>query len=271
MKKSVLFASAVLAISSVVSAQQLPPGFPGGPGAIPPAATQPTTQPALLAEGQAGLQKFVDAVKSGNVDALKGAIDTKSDAQRTALESLAKLNSASVGLFNITETKFGKPALEEARLTVDQFPLAFPTIDVKEFYDVKIEGNTLTLIPTETAQLPPIKLAKTADGYKLDSSFLPVPEDVTAEQVAQQGKMFEVVNQVVADTGADVTAGHFRAPDEVIALLNFRMQKAVRKVQQEMMEKAMAEQMKKAAEQAAATTQPAGPVPPAPAPAPAGN
>lgn len=263
--------SASCALAQVPGAPGGEAGFPGGP-ATAPAPLPPTTQPALLKEAQDGLQKIVDAVQSGNAEELKNAVQAKTDAQKKAAENFAKLNAAAVNLFKATETKFGKEALAKADVSLERFPVAFPPLDPKNYVDVKLDGPSVMLVPAPDSGYPELTLVKEDGKYKLDSSLIPTSEEEAGGAESPRDRMFGVMQQELANTNEDVVAGKFRAADEVLPILNVRLQRAMRTLQQEMMEKAFRDQMKRQAEAAGASTQPAGPPVPVPAPtAPAQN
>ena len=192
--------------------------------------TKATSQPGDEAAVKAALKKYNDAVNAGDVAVLKDFIAATSEGQKKALELMARLTGSGRAVYNATLEKFGEKALTEANVERRSFPGGFPPMPVEQM-TIKPEGDTASLVigGPEGPSGPPLTMRRTAGTWKIDGDALLPP--LTDKQIKDQTSILEAAMKAIDDTGADVKAGHIKAADEVVVLMNHRVQKAVQAAQ----------------------------------------
>ena len=192
--------------------------------------TKATSQPGDEAAVRAALKKYNDAVTAGDVAVLKEFISATSDGQKKALDLMSRLTGSGRAVYNATLEKFGEKALTEANVERRSFPGGFPPMPL-DAMTIKPEGDIATLVigGPDGPGGPPLTMRRTAGTWKIDGDALLPP--LTDKQIKDQTSILEAAMKAIDDTGEDVKAGHIKAADEVVVLMNHRVQKAVQAAQ----------------------------------------
>ncbi|MDB5326779.1 MAG: hypothetical protein JWM57_2348 [Phycisphaerales bacterium] len=216
----------VLCLAAVAPAQMLPPG--AAPKPAPATAAAPTSQPEDVAAIRDTLAKYNAAVTAGDVATLQGFIATSSDTQKKALALMGKLTNAGRDVYQAAVTKFGEAELAKNQVERQSFPAGYPALPA-DAVDVVPNGDKASLVNRMAAEAPPLSMKKVDGAWKIDGDAL-LPS-ITEKQLNEQTAVLETAIKQITDTAEDVTAGHFRSPDEIVILMNARVQKAVRAAQ----------------------------------------
>ena len=216
-------AVSILAVSTWVSvspAQMLPPAKPA-----PATAAAPTSQPQDVAAIRQTLAKYNAAVAAGDTATLQGFIATSNDTQKKAMALMGKLTDAGHDVYQAAVKKFGEADLAKNNVERQSFPAGYPALP-DDAVDVVPNGDKATLVNRLAAEAPPLAMKKIDGEWKIDGDAL-LPS-ITDKQLAEQTSVLNSAIEAINETTADVTAGHFRSPDEIVVLMNHRVQKAVR-------------------------------------------
>lgn len=217
-----LSTAAVLCMATLSPAQLLPTAPP------PATAAAPTSQPEDVAAIRATLAKYNAAVAAGDTATLQTFIATSNEIQKKAMALMNKLTGAGRDIYQATVTKFGEAELAKNNVERQSFPAGYPPLPA-DAIDVVPNGDKATLVNRMAAEAPPLAMKKIDGAWKIDGDAL-LP-NITEKQLADQTIVLDSAIGAIGETAADVTAGHFRAPDEVVVLMNGRVQKAVRAAQ----------------------------------------
>ncbi len=214
-------------------------------------ATTPATNPADAAAVKDALTQFNAAVAAGDTITIGKYIDASTDLQKKALAQMTKLTAAGHALYDETAKHFGADKLEADHVSKESFPAGFPQLPVDQL-QVKTSGDAAVFTTDDGTPLP-LTMNKKDGVWKFDGSMM----QVTGEKdLAEREAIINAASEQIEQTRADVSAGHFRSPDEVVVLLQHRVNKVIE-----------AEKMKQAAADAATApaatpTGPVGPVAP---------
>lgn len=217
-----------LTLAALSPAQMLPPTM----APASPPATSPTSQPADVAAIKDTLAKYNAAVETGDVATLKTFISTSTPTQAKALELMGKLTAAGRSVYVAAVEKFTEAGLAKENVEKAAFPGGFPPLPV-DMMDVRPEGDKATLVNRLAAEAPGLSMKKIDGAWKIDGDAL-LPS-VSEKQLGEQTSIIDAAISAITQTAADTKAGHITAADEVIILMNHRVQKAVRAAQQKLM------------------------------------
>ena len=218
--------AAAMAISSAASAQMAPPSEPPAMTPMAPSPTsEPTTEPAEAAAIKAGLATYNKAVDEADVKGLLGTVYVSTDTQKQALQQMAKLTTAGRGLYDASVAAYGVPALTHDNVSKQSFPGGFPQLSGQGL-SVKVSGEKATLSSAQPDGPAALSMIKKDGAWKIDGDALLPP--LGAKELADQTSIIDAVIAAIDDTAADVKATKFRGADEALAIMNVRVQKAVR-------------------------------------------
>jgi hypothetical protein len=226
------FASLILALPlafvAMAPAQLLPPS--NSPASQP--TTAPTSQPADVAAIKETLSKYNAAVDAGDVPVLSGFITTSSPTQQKALALMGRLTTSGRSVYNASVEKFTEAGLAKENVEKAAFPGGFPPLPAEQL-DVRPDGDKASLVNRLAAEAPPLSMKKVDGQWKIDGdSLLP---NVTEKQLTEQTSIIDAAIGAIDQTANDVKLGHITGADEVIVLMNHRVQKAVRAAQMKLM------------------------------------
>ena len=261
LSKSIALAAApalavVLTAAAFAPAQvaPVPAAVPSTMPAVRPTSA-PTTQSAEEKDVRAALVQYNAAVAAGDVPTLIQFISVSTPQQKAALALMGRLTTSGRGVYDAAVAKFGQADLAKEGIDRTAFPAGFPPMPVDDVA-LLVNGPKATLVAKGAADgAQPIALTKKDGQWRIDGdALLPVMSD---KQLAEQTTVLNAAIEQLDQTSGDVKDGRFRAPDEIVVLLNHRVQKAVRTAQ------AKLAPMDDPAMNAPPSTGPAGPAGPA--------
>ena len=186
-------------------------------------ATLPATNPADAAAVKDALGQYNTAVANGDAEGIAKFIDATSDLQKKALTQMGKLTTLGHGLYETTLKQFGQAKLDADHVTKESFPGGFPQLPIEQI-EVKTSGDA-AVFTTEDGQPLPLTMTRKNGVWKFDGSMLQVNSE---KDLSDRDPIITALTDEIGKTGADVTAGHFRSPDEVVVILQHRVSKVVR-------------------------------------------
>ncbi|MGN6506181.1 MAG: hypothetical protein ACTHM6_11515 [Tepidisphaeraceae bacterium] len=204
--------------------------FAQSPSTQPAAA--PTTSPADVADVKAAIAAYNAAVESGDIKTLSSSIAVTTPVQKQAIDLMGTLTKASRGLYQAAVDTYGKDSLAKNNVAKEAFPSGYPSIPA-EAQDIKVTGDKATVSVGTPDGPPPLAMIKKDGAWKIDGDALLPP--MTDKQMTEQRTVIDAAIAAIDDTATDVKAGHFKGPDEALAIMNFRVQKAVRQAQMKLM------------------------------------
>jgi hypothetical protein len=158
---------------------------------------------------------FVRAMELNNMPAFE-AVTIGGPDEYKLFEPLVKMVVAAKDLEKAAREKWGKAG----RAVVRSSPAAGMEVQVQES-DVSVDGDTAVLKRKGDEDPDPMKLRKTAVGWKVDLTAIKNRKSMTD---AAPGML--KMEKVFVDSAADIRAGKFRTADEAETLILKRMQEA---------------------------------------------
>jgi hypothetical protein len=142
---------------------------------------------------------------------------------------MSKLAVATNTLYEATVAKFGAEALEKAGVSKQSFPPVFPVLPLDQL-KVKVTGDRATL-SVEGGQPLPLSLVRTGGVWKLNGDDLLPP--FSEAELKQQGDIVTAGIAAIEQTKSDLNSTVLRSPDEVVVLMQHRIQRAFQSAQME--------------------------------------
>ena len=221
-----LSAASCALLSAAVLAQST-----GGPSPLMPVApkaggtTLPSTPSPDEQAARAALEKYNAAVSAGDVQQLTEFVAVSTPLQKSALSLMGRLTGTGRSVYNAVLEKFGEKQLTEDGVARESFPAGFPELPLDQL-DIRVTGDRASLTIRSSAEAPPLAMRRIDGQWKLDGDAL-LPA-MTDKQLEEQTQVLTAAIGAIEQTAADIKAGHFRAADESVAVMNLRVQKAVR-------------------------------------------
>lgn len=198
------------------------------PPTTKPATTAPTSQPEDVAAIKKVLADYNAAVTKGDAAALQTFIAVSTDTQKQAMGLMGRLTVAGKSVWDAAVDKFTEAQLTKDHVDRTSFPAGFPELPT-DVMDIQPNGDKASLVNRMQADAPPLSMKKVNGEWKIDGDALLPP--LTDKQLKEQTSVLDAAIAAIQQTADDTKAGHFRGGDEVVTLMNFRVQKAVRAAQ----------------------------------------